>query len=118
MSFGQRLRTLRKGKNLGQRALADEVGINFTYLSKIENERLDFAQFPSEELTRRLAKALDADEDELMLLAEKIPEQIRRRVLQRPEAFRKLASLDDKALDAVLVQIDEAPAKRPPPRRK
>jgi transcriptional regulator with XRE-family HTH domain len=105
MSFGQRLRTLRKGKNLGQRALADQVKINFTYLSKIENERLDFAQFPSEELIRRLARALDADEDELMLLAEKIPEVIRQRVLQRPDAFRKLASLDDRALDKVIEQL-------------
>ncbi len=86
--------------------MADKVGINFTYLSKIENERLDFAQFPSEELIRRLAEALEADEDELMLLAEKIPEQIRRRVLQRPEAFRKLADLDDRKLDEVLKALD------------
>lgn len=104
-TFGQRLRELRKGKNLGQRALAGKVGINFTYLSKIENERLDFAQFPSEELIRRLAKALAADEDELMLLADKIPEVIRQRVLQRPDAFRKLASLDDRALDKVMQQL-------------
>ncbi len=110
MTFGQRLRDLRKAKNLGQRGLAERVGINFTYLSKIENERLDFAQFPSEELIRKLAKALDADEDELLLLAEKIPEPIKKRVLQRPDAFRKLASLDDEALDAVLVQIGQRPA--------
>jgi len=37
-TFGQRLRDLRKGKGLSQRALGDMVGINFTYLSKIENE--------------------------------------------------------------------------------
>src|SRR5579885_3812871 len=66
MTFGERLRELRKAKNLGQRALADMVDINFTYLSKIENGRLDFAQFPSEDLIRKLAKALDADEDELL----------------------------------------------------
>ena len=35
-----------------------------TYLSKTENEKLDFAQFPSEELIRKLAVALEADEVE------------------------------------------------------
>ncbi len=107
MTFGERLRELRKAKNLGQRALADMVDINFTYLSKIENGRLDFAQFPSEELIRKLAKALDADEDELLLLAKKIPEDIKNRVLERPDAFRKIAALDDEALNAIVKQIEK-----------
>lgn len=107
MTFGQRLRELRKAQNLSQKALADKVGINFTYLSKIENERLDFAQFPSEELIRKLAAALEADEDELLLLAQKIPEQIKKRVMERPDAFRKFADLDDKEIDRLLDEIDE-----------
>jgi transcriptional regulator with XRE-family HTH domain len=106
MTFGERLRELRKAKNLSQRALADKVGINFTYLSKVESERLDFAQYPSEELIRRLAKALGADEDELLLLAKKIPTDIRERVIERPDAFRKIASLDDETLDELLKQIE------------
>jgi transcriptional regulator with XRE-family HTH domain len=106
MTFGERLRELRKAKNLSQRALADKVGINFTYLSKVESERLDFAQYPSEELIRKLAKALGADEDELLLLAKKIPTDIRERVIERPDAFRKIASLDDEALDELLKQIE------------
>ena len=71
MTFGERLRELRRTKNLSQRALADKVGINFTYLSKVDSEKLDFAQYPSEDLIRKLAKALGADEDELLLLAKK-----------------------------------------------
>ncbi len=55
----------------------------------------------------RLAKALDADEDELLLLAEKIPHKIKRRVLERPDAFLKLAGLDDKELDRLVGQIKE-----------
>ena len=106
MALGQRLRELRKTRNLSQKQLADLVGINFTYLSKIENERLDFAQFPSKDLIRRLAKALDADEDELLILAQKVPETIRRRVLERPEAFRKFASLDDPTIDSLLKAIE------------
>ena len=42
MRFGERIRELRKAKNLSQRALSDLVGVSFTYISKVENEKLDF----------------------------------------------------------------------------
>ena len=74
-------------------------------MSKIGNGKLEFTGFPSEATIRRLAEALEADEDELLILAEKVPEAVRRRVLQRPEAFRKLASLDDEALDVLIESI-------------
>jgi transcriptional regulator with XRE-family HTH domain len=112
MTFGERLRELRKAKNFSQRVLADKVGINFTYLSKVESEKLDFAQYPSEELIRKLAKALEADVDELLLLAKKIPPDIRERVIERPDAFRKIASLDDETLDAVLKDIERKEKKK------
>ncbi len=105
--FGERLRELRKAKNLSQRALAEKIDIDFTYLSKIESEKLDFAQYPSEPLIRKLAEALDADVDELLLLAKKIPPDIRDRVIERPDAFRKLASVDDETLNAILKQIEK-----------
>jgi HTH-type transcriptional regulator, competence development regulator len=104
-TFGQRIKELRKAKGLGQRAVAAQVGINFTYLSKIENDKVDFAAFPSEETIRKLAKVLGADVDELLLMAEKIPDHIRRRVLEKPEAFRMIASLDDKSLDRLVKGI-------------
>ena len=105
-TFGERLRDLRKAKSLSQRALAEIVGINFTYLSKIENEKLDFAQFPSEDLIRKLANSLNGDVDELLLLARKIPEPIKRRVIERPDAFRKIASLDDETLNKLLDNLE------------
>jgi transcriptional regulator with XRE-family HTH domain len=106
MMFGRTIRERRRAKGLGQRALADRVGVNFTYISKIENKRLDFGDYPREELIIKIAKVLDGDEDELLLLARKIPERVRNRVIQRPDASRKLASLDDEALDWVLKAID------------
>lgn len=106
-TFGQRLRDLRKAKGLSQRALAEMVKTNFTYLSKIENGKLDFAQYPSEQLIRALATALEADVDELLLLAQKIPEQIKKRVIERPDAFRKLANLDDETMDRLLNELDQ-----------
>jgi transcriptional regulator with XRE-family HTH domain len=108
--FGERVRELRKARNLSQRKLGSQVGVSFTYISKIETEKLDFGDYPSEELICKLARALDVDEDEMLILAEKIPGQIRRRFFERPEVFRALALCDDKTLDRVLVQIDQ---KRP-----
>lgn len=105
MRFGQRVKELRTAKGLTLRALASKVGCGFTYLCKIEREKLDFAEYPSTPLIVKLAAALEADEDELLLLAEKIPTKIRRRVLERPDAFRKLADLDDDALDELVQGI-------------
>jgi HTH-type transcriptional regulator, competence development regulator len=105
MTFGKKIRELRKAKGLGQRAVAAEVGINFTYLSKIENDKVDFAAFPSEDTIRKLARVLESDVDQLLLMAEKIPDQIRRRVLERPDAFRLIAELDDKSLDILVETI-------------
>ncbi len=107
MRFGQRIRELRKQKGLGQWALGKLVGVSFTYISKVENHQLDFGKYPSEDLIRKLAKALKADEDELLVLAEKVPDRIRRRVLERPDAFGKLARLNDRALDRLLKLADE-----------
>lgn len=102
MTFGPRIRELRQAKELTLRDLAKSVKVTFTYLSKIENQKLSFGEFPSDDLIVKLARALDADPDELLLLAEKIPAAIRKRVLARPDAFRKVAALDDKRLDRVL----------------
>lgn len=107
MTFGDKIRELRKAKNLSQRDLAAKVKVNFTYISKIENEKLDFGDYPSDDLIRKLAKALGADADDLLILAKKVPESIRKRVIQRPDVFRKLAKLDDDALDKILEDIDE-----------
>src|SRR5262249_34616393 len=101
----------------------EKVGVSFTYICKIENEKLDFGDYPSEELIGKLAKALDADEDDLLLLAEKVPEKIRVRVLQRPDAFRTFATCDDETLDRLMVAIGQmlsaqTPVNRPPRGRK
>ena len=81
------------------------IGVSFTYVSKIENEKIDFGDYPSEDLIRKIASVLEVDEDEMLILAEKTPERIRRRVLERPDAFRTFASLDDSAIDDLLRRI-------------
>jgi transcriptional regulator with XRE-family HTH domain len=115
--FGQKVRKLRQAKGLSLRDIAPLAGVGFTYLSKVENGRLDFGDYPSEVLIHRLAKALGANADELLLLAEKIPEHIKKRVIQRPDAFRKFADLDDKTMDRLLGEIVDAGRKSPARRR-
>ena len=114
MRFGNRVRELRKAKGLSLRGLAAKVGVGFTYLSRVENEKLEYGDYPSDALICKLAKALDADADALLILAKKIPPQIRRRVLERPDAFRKLAGLDDESLDRLLEGVDSSSPERPP----
>lgn len=112
MRFGERLQELRKAKGYTLRDLAAKVGVGFTYLSKAENDKLAFADYPGEALILKLAAALDDDADELLIMAKKIPPQIRRRVLERPDDFRKLAELDDRALDVVMAGIDGGKPKK------
>ena len=64
-----------------------------------------FGEYPSEKFIHKLADALDCDEDELLLLTDRVPPAIQMRVLERPEAFRRIAELDDRSLDRLLDQI-------------
>lgn len=101
-TVGQRIRQIRKERNLTQRELAERVGINFTYLSRVENDRLDDEQTPREETLQRIAKALRADPDELLLLARRIPDAYRERILAKPGIFRRILNLSDTALEELL----------------
>jgi transcriptional regulator with XRE-family HTH domain len=112
MKFGERVRQLRHGKGWTLRDLAAKVQVGFTHLSRIENERLNYGDFPSDALIHRLADALDADEEELLILAKRIPEPIHKRVLQRPDAFRAFANCDDRTLDKLMAQIAQSPRPR------
>lgn len=101
-TVGQRIREIRKERNLTQRELADRVGINFTYLSRVENDRLDDEQTPREDTLQKIAKALSSDADELLLLARRIPETFRDRILQKPGIFRRILKLSDSDLEEML----------------
>jgi HTH-type transcriptional regulator, competence development regulator len=86
MAFGERVRELRKAQGMSQRELADRAGIDFTYLSKIENGHMEP---PSEQVIRRVAEELDADADELIVLADKFPSDLAQE-LKTPERVKAL----------------------------
>jgi len=90
MTFGQRLRELRKAKGLTQRELAGKIGLSFTYLSKLENGAL---QPPRGKTITDLAKALDTDADELFGLAKKVPSQFLEHI--NPSVIKLIRALRD-----------------------
>ncbi len=86
--FGARLKQLRKQAGMTQRELADKVGVDFTYLSKIESGAMPP---PSEKIILQLAESLNADKDELTILAGKIPPDIAQ-ILMNRETLQHLRS--------------------------
>ena len=77
--FGEYLRGLRKRAGLSQRELAQQAGIDFTYLSKIENGRVDP---PGEMTMRALARALGTEAEDLLARARKMPRDLKQLVAQ------------------------------------
>lgn len=90
VTFGQIIRELRRDHRLTQRDLAEHVqalGLkaDFTYISKIENDRLDIP--PSESLIRGLAQILETDAEALLDLAGKFDQRALQEVVAEiPEA--------------------------------
>lgn len=107
MQFGERVRQLRTKSGLTQKELADRLKVSVSYISKVENENLHFGDYPSEKFIHRLAETLKAEEDELLVLTDRVPKAIRKRVRERPEAFRLLAQMSDEQLDILLEQQTE-----------
>ena len=81
MTLGQKIKKLRQEANLTLRGLGTKVGVDFTYLSKIENDKTDNRP-PSAELLKRLAQVLKVDEEDLLMLASRIPDDKKQTALR------------------------------------
>ena len=92
VSFGTLIKQARKKKGYTQRALAQELGVNFSYLSKLENDNAEYA--PKEEVIRKLAHHLTIEENQLVFLAGRIPaedeELIKEHYENMPLLFRRM----------------------------
>lgn len=95
MNFGQRLRSIRREKHVSQRVLADQIGVNWTYLSKIEQGHM---KPPSEAVIRKIALALDTDADTLMNLAGKVPSDLKATLCDNPLLSELLRVLSERRL--------------------
>lgn len=79
-SFGSRIRELRYQRGIGIKKLAPELGVDYSYLSRLENEKV----LPSAELIGRLSEYFDHNKDELMLLADKVPKDVMQILREHP----------------------------------
>jgi len=109
MKFGTKVRATRIERGMTQQELARRMSVSVSYISKVENERLHFGDYPSEKFIHRLASELNTDEDELLVLADKVPVEIRKKIRQRPSLFKAIANLDDGALDQLTTQLVAVP---------
>ena len=92
ITFGKQIKLARKKFGYTQRALAKLIGIDFAYLSKIENNRTDYP--PKEEVIRTITEHLELDADELIFLAGRIPERdlelLKQHYKAMPTLFRRI----------------------------
>jgi transcriptional regulator with XRE-family HTH domain len=68
-TFGQKLQELRRSAGLSQRGLAEQVGVDFSYISKVENDRLPP---PAADTIVKICAVLGAPADELLALTGKV----------------------------------------------
>ncbi len=91
-SFGQLIRQARKYKGYSQRELAKLVELDFTYVSKLENNRAEYP--PKEAAIRLLAHHLELNAEELIFLAGRIPERdedlLKQNYKAMPALFRRM----------------------------
>ncbi|WP_220198282.1 helix-turn-helix domain-containing protein [Ktedonospora formicarum] len=81
MEFGVLLRSLRRKKGIGIKRLAPDLGVSYTYLSKLESNKVR----PSKELVERIAHYFSYDQNRLLLAAEKVPNDILEILREHPE---------------------------------
>lgn len=73
MAFGEALRTLRREANISQRELAANVGVDFSYISKLENGHLPA---PAADTIVKLCAALKVEPEKLLSLSGKLPTDV------------------------------------------
>lgn len=94
-AFGQVLRDLRRSKGMSQREVAEKVGVDFSYLSKIENSRLPP---PAADTIVRICSVLGVRSEELLALTRKVPSDIREVIGSSPGAMQFIRSAQSMGL--------------------
>lgn len=72
-SFGKALRELRQKAGVSQRELAERIGMDFSYISKIENDRLPS---PAANTVVMICRTLKESPEQLLALTGKIPSEV------------------------------------------
>ena len=81
MSFGDLLKHLRRKEGIGIKRLGPRLNISYTYISKLENNKV----IPSDDVIGRIAHYFRYDLDELLMSANQIPDDIRKILRENPK---------------------------------
>lgn len=76
MKFGEVLKKIRRSKDLTQREVAKEIDMDYSYFSKLENDR--FESNPTPKTINKIADAMKCNEqerNELLAAADRINEE-------------------------------------------
>ena len=101
-TFGERLRESRVAKGVGLRAFAKEVGVSPTYLSQVEQGKVDP---PTADRVKRIAELLEESVDEWTALAgrltEDLPEIIHSSPIEVPDLLRAVKGMTPEQMQKV-----------------
>lgn len=85
----------RKSKKITQRELAVLIGVDFSYISKIENGN---SQTPSKEVLTKIANTLEIDQELLFIKGGQVPEDIKEIIFNKPGIVKFLRGIKDKEI--------------------
>lgn len=105
--FGKKLKALRLEKEISQRKLAELVGIDFTYISKIESGTMDP---PAEEKIIKMAEVLGEDPDIMLVTAKKVPKDLQKIITENKEIpvfLRRASNLSSNQWEEIRRIIDK-----------
>jgi transcriptional regulator with XRE-family HTH domain len=88
-SFGMLLREKRRLAGISQRELATKAGLDFSYISKLENDRIPA---PAADTIVTLCKVLESSPQDLLAASGKLPQQTHEAVGTSPAAQQFLES--------------------------
>lgn len=94
--LGREVRALREARGLGLREVARKLELSASYLSQLETGQLKTP--PAAEVLRALAKLYEVDADRVLLLAGRVPEDVKALLLADPGLTRFLRAAGERGL--------------------
>ena len=108
MTLGEKIRKLRKQKELSQEALATEAGINSNHLSRLERGVFQ----PSIEVLKKLALSLEVNVDSLLSNEDEDRPEVTIKNKELSERIRLIDQLETEDQQAIMRVIDSMLTKR------
>jgi transcriptional regulator with XRE-family HTH domain len=111
MSFGKTLQKIRRSKDMTQRDVANIIPMDYSYYSKLENDRFD--SNPTRETIEKIAKALncsDEEKNDLFASAGRATEEIEQASFiasKNPEMRKPLGKLFKAAINLSPERLDK-----------